>query len=461
MSLSALVLSLVIGQAAPAGPLEVNEQNFDALREKIRAKGPDIGYRELTWQTDLTKMPAEGARRNGPWIFWLADGDPRSRTDSYGVMSRRMVFSDPMVISQARGFALYLGDIGAVQRRSSWLSQNLKNEFAKNKSGLYAIAPRGKVLGFTASTSASDVSKWLNDMLASWAGLAGVERRWTEEMQAVAKLLPPQIQSPQTQGRQGRAGRNGALTEVRSTGPRTADEVATPPQGRPGQEVTIDGTVVPIVQKNNAAAVAASELKLRVTMRDLPREAPFLWSDLYNMDAFTMSPTKIDQIMIKNPRAGDVLNWPTELVRELATATLNDNVRGHSLFYTPADVQVARMTTKVHSTYANNVLMRFYGNIAASAQGSWALEPGKAPALDEQQVRGTDLSVYGRAIYDVAQKKFLQFDLVLVGKRWGGSPLNMRVQDLKSQPIGIMFTTAGQAWYDDVSPNVATEPMGR
>ncbi|MBL8047518.1 MAG: hypothetical protein JNJ45_02440 [Chthonomonas sp.] len=459
MAFSSLILSLALAQAAP-GPLEVNEQNFDKMRELIRAKGPDLMWRDLSWQTDLMKFPTETAKKGSAALLWLAEGDPRDQTDTTGVKMRRMVFSDPMVNSQARGFALFLGDLREARGRQTWLPAPLTAEFAKRGSGLYAVAPRGKLLGFTSATNASDVSKWMSDMLSGWNGLAGVERQWSEELAAMARLSPPTTPPKQVQPPMPNRGRAGGGVTVRDTGPQEVrggpvqEDTVTTVQGRPTRANGGTASVTPGTNANSAAAAApfATDLSLRFTQRDLPRSGPFVWSDLYNMGTFVLAAGRQAQIMPGVNRSGEVVNWPTDLVRDMATTALNDNVRGHALTYTAENISVARMSTKVHSSYGNTVLYRYYGSVTASAEGNWALAPGEEPKMDELQSRGVDLSVYGRSVYDTKLKKFLQFDLVFVGKRHGGSPKNLRREDTAPQPIGIMATTAGQMWFDQTKP---------
>jgi hypothetical protein len=58
--------------------------------------------------------------------------------------------------------------------------------------------------------------------------------------------------------------------------------------------------------------------------------------------------------------------------------------------------------------------------------------------IRELRERGLQARLLGKASFDRAQGRFLRFELLAVGTRWGG-----RSTDMKPSPIGFFFTIAG------------------
>lgn len=436
--------------------LEVNDTTLPQWIEQIKLQPLDMAWRKIAFETDPLTLAKKAAGKSGPWILWLGDGSPLGQTDTLNVRIRRQVFSDPIVQSLMTGNGCFVGDFGKFLSKPSWVTPALESALRQSgRSGLFAVAPKGSLLGACSATNASDVAKWLQDMQIAWQQLPGARRQWSDELAAANRLAPVAKTGPQStrNGRNGK-GRSGQVTppaagtEPMGTGPSAEDLPATPPTMAQGGTTQAQG-------RQGAAPVANNTLRLRLVVRDLARkEHTFPWQELYNLDTIEIKPESFGDILGTSWFTGQVINWPVTLTRNLATDFFCDNVRGHSLLFEPSDVQVARIITKVHSTYGSTVLLRFSGNITASAKGSWSLEPGKTPNMDEMQIRNMDLQVAGRAVYDTRLKQFMQFDMVLVGTRSGGSPKNLRFGDTETQPIGFLLTRSGPNWYDQVGPYV-------
>jgi hypothetical protein len=76
------------------------------------------------------------------------------------------------------------------------------------------------------------------------------------------------------------------------------------------------------------------------------------------------------------------------------------------------------------------------------------------------QKRGYEARLLGRATYDVAKERFLTFELVAVGTRWGGTQFNVRRDDLDPAPMGVLFTLAGDSPWERVAPAFFNEVYG-
>ena len=59
-----------------------------------------------------------------------------------------------------------------------------------------------------------------------------------------------------------------------------------------------------------------------------------------------------------------------------------------------------------------------------------------------RQKRGFEARLLGKATYDVKKERFLTFEMVAVGKRWGAMQFNVRSGDLGPAPMGVLFTLA-------------------
>ena len=57
--------------------------------------------------------------------------------------------------------------------------------------------------------------------------------------------------------------------------------------------------------------------------------------------------------------------------------------------------------------------------------------------------RGFNARLHGRAVYDVAQEKFLAFELVALGMRKGTAGHNVRAGEPQA-PMGVAFVIEGQ-----------------
>ena len=66
-------------------------------------------------------------------------------------------------------------------------------------------------------------------------------------------------------------------------------------------------------------------------------------------------------------------------------------------------------------------------------------------AWEGRREHGLAMRLLGKATFDLAQGRFLTFELVAVGSRWGGTQLNGRKGDTDAAPIGILFTLAADS----------------
>ena len=136
---------------------------------------------------------------------------------------------------------------------------------------------------------------------------------------------------------------------------------------------------------------------------------------------------------------------PAELVQRLARFHLIDNV--YALNYTvfPKEaVEKAQITTTVTQIDGDLVSVSFEGESRASL-----VKPKKI---------GFEPKLLGRAKYNLKEEKFVSFELVAVGMRWGLGNCNQR-HDATPARMGIVFTLAGDSPAERLPPAFIT-PYG-
>jgi hypothetical protein len=189
-------------------------------------------------------------------------------------------------------------------------------------------------------------------------------------------------------------------------------------------------------------------LVLYVTSRDMPREgqpakpAKGDWRQLaWNQDYAWFTRSEAKQFLPAQPRVGKKHDLPLPVIHRIACAHLVDNVRGQTAPFEESHVKKARLTSEVTAVDGNVVTLRLEGETLTAREG-----PRK---------HGLDLRLLGKATYDAAKERFLTFELVALGSRWGGTQNNSRRGDLDAAPIGLLFTLAGTGPCERVAPAFA------
>ena len=133
--------------------------------------------------------------------------------------------------------------------------------------------------------------------------------------------------------------------------------------------------------------------------------------------------------------AGESHKFPVALVRRIVRFHLLDYVYGQTLPYAEADVKKAELTA--------TVIKRDEGCVVLKLAGETHAETG---------TRGVRMKLLGQATWDIETGYFVEFEIVAVGTRWGGTRYNFRQNELEEAPLGIVLTMAGKAPEDRVPP---------
>lgn len=321
--------------------------------------------------------------------------------------ARRSVWSDSKVIELASEFIPVADEVGRLQRADDaecrWFRKVAeqghfagRTEPTGTRQGIYAVAPSGALLASINSTNRRRVAGMLRRALAKWKNMPPEKRRMSRELPA----------APQKS--------RGWMKHFYPTG----------------------------------------GLVLKMTTRDLPRKRrSYDWRErAWNMDYAWIRKEEARRFLSARPAVGDKHELPADIIRRIARCHLVDNVRGQTKSYADADVQSANLTSEVVAIEDGRVSLRLVGAARLAAEGVWAIHGFYDAADPKQQSRGYDAKLYGKAEYDLEAERFVAFELVAIGDRWGGTQYNSRGRDLEPAPMGVLFSLAGDTPAERMPP---------
>ena len=195
-------------------------------------------------------------------------------------------------------------------------------------------------------------------------------------------------------------------------------------------------------------------LVLRATTRDLPRDPPQeeRWATSWNQDFAWFTKEEARQLVPQALQVHQSCRAPRTLVRRLARLHFVDNVRGQTTPFPESAVQQAELVSRITAIDGDVVTLRLAGRTKSDEQGRWPVGGYRDNDQPNEQRRGMELTLLGRARYDRAQEKFVSFELVAVGTRLGGTQYNVRSRDLAPAPFGVLLTLAGDSQVERVPP---------
>jgi hypothetical protein len=203
-------------------------------------------------------------------------------------------------------------------------------------------------------------------------------------------------------------------------------------------------------------------LVLHVYSRDLPRDdvAAGWRGKAWNQDYAWFKKEEAKQFLPPSIQVGQKREIPAPLIRRVARGHLVDNVRGQTWPFDEKHIEKARLTAEVTAVDAGIVSLRLEGETRAAAEGTWSVSGQRGGRNLTPQKRGFEARLLGKATYDVKQERFLTFELVAVGMRWGATQFNVRRDDLGPAPMGVLFTLAGATPSERVAPASFNEVYG-
>jgi hypothetical protein len=131
---------------------------------------------------------------------------------------------------------------------------------------------------------------------------------------------------------------------------------------------------------------------------------------------------------------------PDKLVRRLARLHLLDSVRGvnDARPFDDKHVAKAEMFMRVVEVDGDILRLKIEG-ITRAVEAPLAHAAGSG--RPDEKERGYEARLLGHATADLRRGRFLSFDLVAIGPRWGGhgGAHSMRQDDPGPQPMGLAF----------------------
>jgi hypothetical protein len=188
----------------------------------------------------------------------------------------------------------------------------------------------------------------------------------------------------------------------------------------------------PDAAKSRTSPYPEDGLALRSYVRDLPRKDPVKgWrGKAWNTDLVWFGKAEARAFLPAKLAVGETRKVPVERFSRFA---LVDSVRGQTLPYRHAHVKDGALSSKVTKVDGDRVTIELAGK-----------------SYTDDGDRGVRVDLKGGALWDDAKQKFVEFELVAWGERWGATTYNARGDDKAPSPIGFVFTLAAEN--DRVAP---------
>ncbi|MBK6942874.1 MAG: hypothetical protein IPH13_22100 [Planctomycetes bacterium] len=182
-------------------------------------------------------------------------------------------------------------------------------------------------------------------------------------------------------------------------------------------------------------------LALRVISRDLDgATCAESWHETaWNQDFAWFTAEEARSLVPATDEVGASLDWPQALVDRLARLHLVDNVRGQTSPFARDALKDGRLISTITAVDGDRVAMSFEGALSMSQEGTWSIGGFADADAATRRSRSMDATLLGRATFDRAQERFVEFQAVVVGTRTGGTQFNQRAQDLGPSTIGFAF----------------------
>lgn len=205
------------------------------------------------------------------------------------------------------------------------------------------------------------------------------------------------------------------------------------------------------------ARYPADGLVLRLSSRDLPRDVPGAaapaapdWrAAAWNLDYVWLRRQEAASLVPAEARVGATREAAGAVLDRLTRVALVDNVRGQTYPAPKASLERARLTSTVTAVEGTRVTLALAGEARWEQVGRWTVG-GHGPPSDAR--RGFEGRLLGSATWDAAAQRFVAFEMLAVGLRWGGTQYNARHDDLGPSPIGYVFELAGPEPHEHVAP---------
>jgi len=196
-------------------------------------------------------------------------------------------------------------------------------------------------------------------------------------------------------------------------------------------------------------------LVLRVTSRELPEknlddERNRKWHRYYvwfNRD-------EVQSMLPRQWEKGEQTELPAELSKRIAALALLDKGRvdGFTRSFRDADVEAAKIELTVSSLDDSTISFQIEGHTSTKTRDAQAFVSNMPRHEDIPKHRGVRTEILGSATFDRDKQRFTQFEMVAVGKRFGGAYLGRSPDDWGEHPIGFSLVMGRPTPAEQLAP---------
>ena len=218
------------------------------------------------------------------------------------------------------------------------------------------------------------------------------------------------------------------------------DDLATTLAGKYG--IDADGRIEATekLSLTNAEAMIRSDLvEIVEYLRDLgrPDDEKDWRTRAWNTDQVWFTRTEAASLVPAQREVGAKVDVPARLVERLARFHLLDSVRGQTPPMPRQAVVEASLQSEVTGVNGDDVLLAFAGKTHTEVDG----RPVEGDAAAKTG-HGVATELRGHARWNTKTGRFVAFELVAIGTRWGATQYNERRRDLGPTAIGFAFVLA-------------------
>lgn len=169
-------------------------------------------------------------------------------------------------------------------------------------------------------------------------------------------------------------------------------------------------------------------LILRSWTRDLPADptAPEPRAPRSNRDHVWFSASEARQLLPDKIEPGVRVAWPARLVHRVVAYHLNDNVHGQCLPFAEEEVAGSNLWSEVRRVQGRRVDVLISGVGHARGDETWRMGDNDWRPKGALTPRAVDTRILGRATYDLETHRFVEWELVAIGRWQGHSGVNGR-----------------------------------
>ena len=220
-------------------------------------------------------------------------------------------------------------------------------------------------------------------------------------------------------------------------------------------EMVTDAGSAPVQAAAAADAYPTGGAVLRVAARDLPRPNGLppevaRYATQWNFDHVWLRPEDVRGFVPATIEAGAQRQVSQELLERIARFHLRDMVRGEPQVWGPDSAERLEMTSRVTEIGEGSATLALDGGVVlrehvafrdAHKEVDWAFD------------NVLDATMTGEAVWNIAEERFVRFDLLVAGQREGAHRYNVRTADPGPAPIGFAFELAGDEPWERTPPH--------